>query len=390
VCVSPAIVRVADVLVLILRTADDRAEIVGRPDDLPRGRAASAKGVGALESWVRGLRHRFARAVLGCVNSLPERLELLVEALSHGVHLVAQPANLRFDVSHMRSQVCDVRLEPSDIGLEPRCSLPWAPPLMTNLRPILCPRLVLKSSTRRALVHALRPHDCAEGKHRERCRSGRLGKRAGVRRNPNGPGLTCVDSRCRQRSTMRAHYVLIDYENVQPNDLALLDGRPHEVVLFVGAQQTKVSLALAAALQPRGRYVQISGNGRDALDFHIAYELGALATKDPSACFRVISKDTGFDSLIEHLQSKELDVHRCESLAELLSPSEDQIVAVITRLLSMGSARPQRTEALANAINAVFGKTLEEAAIQEFIDALARRHEISVKDGKVTYPVRKS
>jgi hypothetical protein len=192
---------------------------------------------------------------------------------------------------------------------------------------------------------------------------------------------------------MRAHYVLIDYENVQPNDLALLEGQPHEVVLFVGAQQAKVSLALAAALQPRGplgRYVQISGNGRNALDFHIAYELGVLATKDPSASFRVISKDTGFDPLIEHLRSKQLDVYRCESLAELISPSDDQIVAVITRLVGMGSARPRRAKTLANTINAMFGKELEEQAIQGLIDALARRHEITVKDGKVTYPVRKT
>jgi hypothetical protein len=192
---------------------------------------------------------------------------------------------------------------------------------------------------------------------------------------------------------MRAHYVLIDYENVQPNDLALLEGQPHEVVLFVGAQQTKVSFALAAALQPcgpLGRYVQISGNGRNALDFHIAYELGVLATKDPSASFSVISKDTGFDPLIEHLRSQQLDVYRCESLAELISPSEDQIVAVITRLLGMGQARPRRAKTLANTINAMFGKELEEQAIQGLIDALARRHEITVKDGKVTYPVRKT
>jgi len=191
---------------------------------------------------------------------------------------------------------------------------------------------------------------------------------------------------------MRAHYVLIDYENVQPDDLALLDGQPHEVVLFVGAQQAKVSFALAAALQargPLGRYVQIGGNGRNALDFHIAYELGVLATSDPSACFRVISKDTGFDPLIEHLRSKQLDVLRSESLAELIAPSEEQIVAVITRLVSMGPARPRRTKTLASTINAIFDKPLEETAIQGLIDALARRHEISVKDGKVTYPVRK-
>jgi hypothetical protein len=191
---------------------------------------------------------------------------------------------------------------------------------------------------------------------------------------------------------MPAHYVLIDFENVQPNDLALLEGQPHEVVLFVGAQQTKVSLAVAAALQargPLGRYVQISGNGRNALDFHIAYELGVLTTKDPGARFHVISKDTGFDPLIEQLQSKQLDVRRSESLAALVTPSEEQLAAVITRLIGMGEARPTRAKTLANTINAMFGKELEEAAIQGLIDALARRHGITVKDGKVTYPAGK-
>ena len=191
---------------------------------------------------------------------------------------------------------------------------------------------------------------------------------------------------------MRAHYVLIDCENVQPEDLALLEGQPHEVVLFLGAQQKKVTVDLATALQtrgPLGRYVQISGNGRNALDFHIAYELGALAAKDPGARFDVISKDKGFDPLIDYMRSKQLDVHRSESLAALLSPSEEQIAAVISRLLSMGDARPRRTATLAHTISAVFGNEIEQAAIQGLIDALARRHEITVKDGKVTYPGRK-
>ena len=191
---------------------------------------------------------------------------------------------------------------------------------------------------------------------------------------------------------MPAHYVLIDFENVQANDLALLEGQPHEVVLFMGAQQTKVSLAVAAALQargPLGRYVQISGNGRNALDFHIAYELGVLTTKEPDACFHVISKDTGFDPLIEQLRSKQLDVRRSESLAALVTPTEEQLAAVITRLIGMGDARPTRAKTLANTINAMFGKELEQAAIQGLIDALARRHGITVKDGKVTYPAGK-
>jgi hypothetical protein len=208
-------------------------------------------------------------------------------------------------------------------------------------------------------------------------------------------------------------YVLVDYENVQPKDLALLDGQAFEVVVFLGEHQNKIPLELAAALQQRGargRYVQISGNGRNALDFHIAFHLGELAAKNADASFHVISKDGGFDPLVEYLRAKRIDVRRFESLGALVAPrktarseaaptepaptepapSEDQLAAVITRLISMGPARPRKTKTLASTINAMFGKGLEEAAIQGLIDALARRHEISVKDGKVTYPARKS
>ena len=44
-----------------------------------------------------------------------------------------------------------------------------------------------------------------------------------------------------------------------------------------------------------GQYVKISGNGKNALDFHLAYYVGELATNDPEVYFHVISKDTGFD-----------------------------------------------------------------------------------------------
>ena len=192
---------------------------------------------------------------------------------------------------------------------------------------------------------------------------------------------------------MKKTYVLIDYENVQPKDLRLLDGPPFEVVVFLGEHQNKIPLELVTALQPlgaRGRYVQISGNGLNALDFHIAFHLGELAARHPGAAFHVISKDGGFDPLIEYLASRQVEVRRSESLAALLPPSDEQRAAVITRLISMGQARPTKTKTLKSTINAMFGKELEEAAIQGLIDALARRHEISVKDGKVTYPVRKS
>jgi hypothetical protein len=94
---------------------------------------------------------------------------------------------------------------------------------------------------------------------------------------------------------MRTNYVLVDYENVQPKDVSLLNGHPFKVLVFVGANQTKVTLGLVKTLQPLGAnadYIIVSGNGRNALDFHIAFHLGDLANKDPEGFFHVISKDT--------------------------------------------------------------------------------------------------
>jgi hypothetical protein len=72
---------------------------------------------------------------------------------------------------------------------------------------------------------------------------------------------------------MRINYVLIDYENVQPSSLAGLDAEHFRVLVFVGANQNKLTFETAAAIQklgPRAEYVKISGNGSNALDFHIA------------------------------------------------------------------------------------------------------------------------
>lgn len=108
------------------------------------------------------------------------------------------------------------------------------------------------------------------------------------------------------------HYILIDYENVQPADLAGLDAEQACVLVFTGAQQ-KVGIALIEAVQAlgeRGRFIRISGNGPNALDFHIACYLGQWMVRDPQATFLIVSKDTGFDPLITHLNASGAHVKR--------------------------------------------------------------------------------
>ena len=51
---------------------------------------------------------------------------------------------------------------------------------------------------------------------------------------------------------MKNNYILIDYENVQPKNLVILNGHPVKVIVFVGANQAKVPFDLATSLQALG------------------------------------------------------------------------------------------------------------------------------------------
>jgi hypothetical protein len=76
---------------------------------------------------------------------------------------------------------------------------------------------------------------------------------------------------------VRTNFVLVDLENVQPRNIGLLYGGPFKIKIFLGATQRKIPLEMARALQAFGldvEYIQMDGNGTNALDFHIAYLSG--------------------------------------------------------------------------------------------------------------------
>jgi len=194
---------------------------------------------------------------------------------------------------------------------------------------------------------------------------------------------------------MKTNYVLIDYENVQPKDVALLHGHAFKVLVFIGANQTKVPLDLVKTLQPMGAnadYILISGNGKNALDFHIAYYLGDLANKDPEGFYHVISKDTGFDPLIAHLKSRGIYAQRSSALCDIpilgfIAPKtiDERVDAVIKNLQSRGNARPRKIKTLASTIHALFLKKLDQSEIDGLVAALEKRGKIVAADGNVSY-----
>lgn len=194
---------------------------------------------------------------------------------------------------------------------------------------------------------------------------------------------------------MPTNYVLIDYENVQPKNMELLVKHSFKVIVFVGANQAKVPFDLAAAMQKlggNGRYIKISGNGQNALDFHIAYYIGELSQQDNKAHFHIISKDTGFDPLIKHLKSRRIKIQREKNLGEIpvlrISSAindDEKIQAIVKNLLERGHSKPRKVKTLLNTINSLFTQNLCEDELSSLIKALQSKKYIVLNENNVSY-----
>jgi hypothetical protein len=194
---------------------------------------------------------------------------------------------------------------------------------------------------------------------------------------------------------VRTNIVLIDFENVQPESLAALERAHFKVIVFVGAGQTRVPFEIASALQRMGanaEYVQISGNGKNALDFHICFYIGQLAAQDPAAYFHVISKDGGFDPLIRHLKSRKIFCTRSSGIADIpllkagdrKSPGE-RARLFMEMLRQPKATKPRAVKSLSSAVAAYFNKQITDAEVEAVIAAMQEHGFISVADGKVSY-----
>lgn len=194
---------------------------------------------------------------------------------------------------------------------------------------------------------------------------------------------------------MRKNYVFIDYENVQPESIAGLDKGNFYILLFLGAHQSKLNTNLVRSLQPLGarvEYVVIAGNGKNALDFHIAYYIGERAAIEPEAYFHVVSKDAGFDPLIQHLKDRNILASRTASLDEIcilqkssLKTLPERTNVVKARLAQM-EGKPSTVKTLSSTISALFQKTLSEDEVELVVKDLCGKGVIAIiNKTRVTY-----
>jgi hypothetical protein len=157
---------------------------------------------------------------------------------------------------------------------------------------------------------------------------------------------------------LQENFVLIDYENVQPTDLAPLRGGPLKVKVFLGAHQSKISVA-----------------------------------QNSSASLHIVSKDTGFDPLIKHLHSKGVEARRSASVPNVSSlkparPSttDARIDTVVAHLKKPKATKPGSKKSLFNLLRALYKKEgLTEDQLSALFASLCERGIVKLDGSKITY-----
>jgi hypothetical protein len=124
------------------------------------------------------------------------------------------------------------------------------------------------------------------------------------------------------------NHVFVDYQNMREVDANLFAIENATITLLLGKDNHSLDVATVEQLMAKAsavELVRIEKHGKDAVDFALAYYLGRKAMTDPTAFFHIVSKDKGYDPLIQHLRARRVRVNRHENFAAVfnaLKPSK--------------------------------------------------------------------
>jgi len=202
----------------------------------------------------------------------------------------------------------------------------------------------------------------------------------------------------KKEPSYKTNYILIDYENTQPKRISLPSTFPFKVIIFVGSKQTKLPIELVASMQSigeNGKYIRINGSGKNALDFHLTFYLGQLCNSDNIGYYHIISKDTGFDILINHLREQSISIQRynnIEDIPPLKIPAAktitDKINIIVDYLIKRGNAKPRKILTLSNTIHSLFMRELSQDEISKIITKMTNKKLIIIDGTKVQYKLQ--
>jgi hypothetical protein len=213
------------------------------------------------------------------------------------------------------------------------------------------------------------------------------------------------------------NHVFVDYENVHAVDPTIVGSKMVHVSLLLGAKRTKLDATVVEKLMQHVATVEmirLTSPGRNALDFALAYYLGRAVLADPGGYFHIVSKDKGYDALIEHLRSKHIFARRHEDFTTLRfsatgkpSAATPPVAAfaakpsatpktpaslgeletrVLEYLRKPTTKRPRTENKLVSHLISHLGKKVTEAEVLRLVEMLSQAGKLAIGDkGRVTY-----
>lgn len=132
------------------------------------------------------------------------------------------------------------------------------------------------------------------------------------------------------RASVPGTHVLLDYENVQPSDAELRALVPDACQLWVfhGPHQREVEKRFAS-FGTGATAVPISKTGKNALDFHLSFYMGYIASRNPDSKMVVVANDKGYEPMLEHAKAMGFVVRR-QPYGEVKAPAKKAAAKKVT------------------------------------------------------------
>lgn len=111
----------------------------------------------------------------------------------------------------------------------------------------------------------------------------------------------------------------IDYENVNHSGFTGLNKLTKEdsIIIFYSDNSNSIPFSLHMEIlstEVAIEYIKITANGKNCLDFQLATYLGSFIGKNPYESYVIVSKDMGFNAVIDFWKTLDVDVKLCENL----------------------------------------------------------------------------
>ena len=191
------------------------------------------------------------------------------------------------------------------------------------------------------------------------------------------------------------HWGFVDYENT--GSLEAIDlSKYQRVFVFLGPKNTKLKLGeVSSAAFCTLEIISLNTMGPNNLDFHLAFHLGRFhEVADESVEFHIVTNDSGFNGLVNHLKSLGRKCKRVPTKQVEKANVAPQLSAcaklVVERLGPMdGRKRPRKKAKLVNWIKSQCAQLLDGKEPITYYEELKKAKIIRESGSDVAYEIKR-